>query len=187
MAGSTHYDLYGLTNMVLEMQKTLAISPPLPTTASGLQSFFGCSLPLDNLTFHVVEDTALNDLTNWVQTGAAPPAAPFITTVNGTIVRDHYGNAEGGLRIPDIQVPTATYSGSNPGGGPNDGALSPVVCQIFGSEVPLTSAQLTALYPSHSAYVADVTAAANADVAEGYLLGPDAQALIATASASSIT
>ena len=187
VTGSTHYDLYGLTNMVNEMQKTLAISPPLPTTSSGLQSFFGCSLPLDNLTFHVVEDAALNTLTNWVETGATPPSARFIATVIGTIVRDHYGNAEGGLRIPDIQVPTATYSGSNPAGGPNDGALSGLVCQIFGFNVPLTNSQLTALYPSHAAYVADVTAAANVDVTEGYLLGPDAQALIATANASSIT
>ena len=98
---------------------------------------------------------------------------------------DGNGNAEGGLRLPDIQVPTATYSPSNP---PVSGAevLAPALCTFFGSAVPYTTAQLTALYPTHADYVADVTAAANEDVTEGYLQPADAQTLIAQAQASTV-
>ncbi|WP_203918892.1 alpha/beta hydrolase domain-containing protein [Rugosimonospora africana] len=135
-----------------------------------------CALPANDGQEEAVMDAALARLNRWVRTGTAAPRAPRIRVGAdaSAIARDGYGNALGGVRTPSLQAPTSTLTGAG-----NTGA-SPQ-CEIEGTTTPFTGAQLRALYPTHTAYVAAVTRAADRDVAAGFLLPLDAAELIWTA------
>ena len=63
--------------------------------------------------FSNVANAAFADLTKWVDDGIPPPRAARIEVTNtrlGTVARDRFGNALGGLRTPFLDVPTATYA-----------------------------------------------------------------------------
>jgi len=66
--------------------------------------------------FHHTLNAAYEHLFNWINTGKAPPTAPRTEwTADVTIARDEYGNALGGIRLPEHQVPTAANTGrANP-------------------------------------------------------------------------
>ncbi len=105
-------------------------------------------------------NAALEGLHNQLQGGPAlpqPPRAEF--DADGVIVKDEFGNAKGGLRLPPMRVPVATYNAT--------------ACSLLGSTTPLTPAQLLELYPTHENYVAKMKAATDAAVAEGIILPVD--------------
>ncbi len=135
-------------------------------------------------------------------TRTLPPHAPRITTDStGAIVRDSLQNAEGGVRLPELSYPMASYYSpvSNPGkpvctGSPNDppclpaffANLAPLVCFLSGSYAPLSTTQLQALYPDHDSYVADITTSALGLLNQRFLLPEDAIAHIQSAIDSTI-
>jgi hypothetical protein len=158
-----------------------------------------------------VEDTALTALQNWVTQGVQPPHGQPITTIPffNTVERDQYQNALGGIRLPEIQVPTATYSAINfasgqansapslstllgllqllTTGGSNDPAgRSEGLCLLSGYDTPFSTATLTQLYPTHAAYVTKYDAAIVADLNAGFLTPVDAFIEALQAQASSI-
>jgi hypothetical protein len=100
-----------------------------------------------------VADAALVHMGSWIRGGAAPPQQQPIVIESGKIARDQYGNAKGGVRLPDLEVPTATYDG---------GGYGPGTSGLYGRSMPFTAEQLKQLYPTHDRYVAKVTAAAGA-------------------------
>jgi hypothetical protein len=118
-----------------------------------------------------------------VRTGVPAPRAPHITAIGdgtpaATILTDEHGNALGGVRSPAVDVPTATYYGTTPGGG---------TCMLlWGSYKPFSTAQLQRLYTSHDAYVGQVTADVNALLNERWLTPEDAAEITSTARAASI-
>src|SRR5215469_18644554 len=69
----------------------------------------------DNMGVFELEDSALVSLRRWITQGVAPPTGNQVSTTPffNIVERDQYGNALGGIRLPDIQVPTATYSPIN--------------------------------------------------------------------------
>ena len=105
-------------------------------------------------------------------------------------------NGVDGIRLPDITVPVATYTGWNRTkiGFGGDYRL----CTASGSFIPFakTKAQrlasgdprpsLEERYPSHDSYVKKVEQAAEKLVKERFLLEEDAQKIIDTAAKSSI-
>ena len=76
------------------------------------------------------------------------------------IQRDADGNALGGVRLPNIDVPLGTYLPTNSGSG---------FCFLFGSFIPFSEAELTMRYPNHGEYVRRITQHANDAVQSGYL------------------
>ena len=94
---------------------------------------------------------AIEHLRAWVEEGAEPPSAPRIERVDGDVQTDRYGNALGGLRLPTIDVPVATYDARN-----SD-------CDLTGQTRPFDDATLAALYDSDADYVAQLEAAADAE------------------------
>lgn len=114
---------------------------------------------------------ALDALVAWVTRGTPPADAPPLATEGGAIVRDQYGNALGGLRLPHIEVPVALLSGE-------DGL------PLSGRTVPFDAATLAALYPDARAYIEAVRDSALAAVSNGFLLPVDADAIIAEAEAN---
>ena len=115
--------------------------------------------------------------------GIVPPSAPRFA-VNDTedgFLYDEYGNVQGGVRTPYVDAPVARLSGEN--AYVNDGEN---LYFLMGETEMLDTATLLSLYPTHSAYVAAVTTAAQSAVADGFLLIEDANLIIGAAGASDI-
>ncbi len=107
----------------------------------------------------------------------APPSADPITVVNGAPVVDEFGNVEGGLGSPYLDVPTSTWFGS---------ATGASFCFIAGWERPFTQAQLDALYPNHGAYVRQVEASVEGLVDDRIITPSDGRQLIKEAERSDV-
>lgn len=117
-------------------------------------------------------------LAAWVADGTAPPGTPRIEIDDGDIARDPLGLALGGARTPAVDAPTEELTGITPS--------DSVFCSLFGGGEPLAAAQLAERYDSHDDYVAQVTASADAAVAEGWLLPVDRDAMVEKAAAADI-
>ncbi len=120
-----------------------------------------------------VFDAAWRSLDRWVRDGVpAPRAARLVLKAEvqpfspeGSFETDADGNAKGGARTPTVDVPTARWIGSKTG---------PFVCLFQGYKHPLGRERLTALYPTHAAYVANVRASTARLVAQRWLTPEDA-------------
>jgi hypothetical protein len=136
--------------------------------------------------FGYVADAAFADLTKWVDDGTPPPHAARIQVNNaraGTIVRDRFGNALGGLRTPFVDVPTATFS-------PIDDSAHATqfsgLCPLIGFSTPFGHATLHALYPNHPDYVARVTREANELVGKDFWVASDAAQVVRQAARTDV-
>lgn len=119
----------------------------------------------------------LEQLREWVKRGDEPPRADRIErTVDDqgdvAIVRDEFGNAKGGLRLPPIDVPVATYDART--------------CGLFGRTIQFDDATLADLYPSRDDYVDAIREASVEAVLRGHMLPDDARELVRRAEESSI-
>ncbi|MCL6460137.1 MAG: hypothetical protein K6T85_19270, partial [Gorillibacterium sp.] len=96
-------------------------------------------------------DAAILHVHNWINGGDAPPQMKQIevSLKNKDYAFDQFGNAVGGVRLPELEVPIAKY------------AVSPLY-GLGGYTIPFTAEQLKKLYPTHKDYVAKVKAAAKA-------------------------
>jgi alpha/beta hydrolase family protein len=116
---------------------------------------------------------AVHHLDNWVKRGTPAPTAPRAEfNALGLPSRDEHGNALGGLRLPPLDVPVATYAATT--------------CGLFGLTIAFDPATLAQLYPSHDDYVTKMQAATDRAMAAGFLLAPDGGELMTLARASSI-
>jgi len=92
-------------------------------------------------------------------------------------MRDADGNALGGIRTPQVDVPIAAFTGEQ------DGSL---ICRLLGTTRLFDAATLKSLYPSHRAYVAAFDRAAKRTVRAGFLFKPDAKLLREWAAGSDV-
>jgi hypothetical protein len=127
--------------------------------------------------FYHAMAAAMDHLVAWLKHGTPPPSGAhrlmtLASTGPAVIARDGLGNALGGIRLPDMAVPTALNTGFNAG---------PGLCSVRGRTVPFDVQTLAALYPRHVDYVQAVTEAAASNVAEGFLLAEDAAATVTKA------
>jgi len=151
-----------------------------------------CKDPVNSAPHHAVVKAALSALTRWVRDGAAPPQSPAIElgpdpAAADPIVRDRFGNAKGGIRLPELEAPTATLDGAA-----NTVAQEPAsgaprnFCFLFGRTKLLDAAALKALYPTHDAFVKTFSTAVDALVTQGFLLKPEAEAARKAAAESNV-
>jgi hypothetical protein len=105
-------------------------------------------------------DAAVRHVHGWINGGKAPPSQPRIAMYGEApiTVRDEHGNAVGGIRLPEVEVPVARYAPLGPRG------------QIGGQTIPFTPEELRQLYPTREGYVAKVAAAAAAAEQAGVIL-----------------
>lgn len=99
-------------------------------------------------------DAAIDRVHRWINGGAPPSNQARIELTAGEkpeIVRDRYGNARGGVRLPELEVPIARYSGVGTGR-----------AMLAGTTDPFAPELLRKLYPSREAYVRQVETAARA-------------------------
>lgn len=124
-------------------------------------------------------NAALKAVDRWLRTGERAPHAPRIerpgpvpASANAKLRRDGDGNAIGGLRLPIIDVPVATYNGE--------------ACISSGTMTPFSPVRLAALYPTHETYVRKLLEATDGAVAKRFLVCQDAETIMRKASASTI-
>jgi hypothetical protein len=137
----------------------------------------GCKEPINTAPHHAVVKAALHSLTRWVKDGKAPVESPAIAVADrdapDPIVRDAFGNASGGIRLPELEAPTARVDGQrNDVAQPSPGAQN--FCFLFGHTVAFDPSTLASLYPTHEAFVRKFTAAVDALEHDGYWLKPEA-------------
>jgi hypothetical protein len=157
------------------------------TEVSAVQKRDFGALPLDlagipginDLPFSPLRNAAISHMQRWMTNGVAPPVAPRLQIVGDPPVlhRDANGNALGGIRLPQLQVPVASYSGEASGSG---------FARLIGRSTPFDATKLRALYADHRTYVAQFTVAAQEAVRAGFILQPDADRLIAEAQSSHV-
>lgn len=121
-----------------------------------------------------VHDTALHYLNRWMRTGQPAPEVPFLQFHAGTntgvpldmspdlVSRDGFGNALGGFRLPQIEVPVARYEGERCAG-----------LGLSGSTQSFDDAQLFELYPTFGDYRLKMAAASVALQQQGLLMPYD--------------
>jgi hypothetical protein len=128
-----------------------------------------------------VLSAAFDLLVRWVEKHTPPPKAqPITITSSGqpiTIARDNLGLALGGIRLPDVAVPTAINNGTNTGPGAR---------ARWGYYKPFDIPTLNRLYPNHDSYVNAVEHVTNENLKSGFILKPDAETTIREAKGSAI-
>ncbi len=101
----------------------------------------------NKLSFMAVNKAALQLAQSWLLTGVAPPIQPRVDVDPGpppVTRRDRDGNALGGIRIPDMAVPTASHVGLRGEDGLN---------ALVGVSRPFDQEHLRARYPDRIAFV----------------------------------
>jgi Alpha/beta hydrolase domain len=211
LAGAAHIDLHeGLYEGATIAREVPSLPPP--NCVFGVP-FNGGTLP-DNMGVFELEDAALIAVRKWITQGVAPPSGNQIATTPffNIVERDRYGNALGGIRLPDINVPTETYSAINfflprqqsltlqqiqtllqnifstlMTGVITDPTLREEgLCLLEGFYTPFSQASLQSLYPTHAGYVSQFTTAAQADLAAGFLTRYDYNQAVKAAQAAPI-
>ncbi|SEP16704.1 hypothetical protein SAMN05660991_03645 [Trujillonella endophytica] len=183
VAGTAHFDSYGLalgaTDEGDEAGATAwfdAMRAPSTEPIPG----FTCALPVNAGPQTYVLRAAVVALSEWVATGTPPPSAPRLEVVSTDPTAPEYAVDEqgitlGGIRTPAVDAPVAVLRGLGQPAGSADSLQR--FCRLFGTTVPLTTEQLTELYPDHDAFVAAWEESLDRAVEDGYVLEADAELL----------
>jgi hypothetical protein len=140
---------------------------PIATRDFGMVAEPMCELPpFSRVEGFRVIDRQYDLLVDWVRDGTPPPAAPKLEFTTGemqtpVLARDARGIVLGGIRLPEVEVPTALNTGSNAGAS---------FCRLYGTYQPFDEATLAELYPSKRDYMNAVVDSARANIEAGYLL-----------------
>ncbi len=126
------------------------------------------------LSYTPVYHAAIRHMHHWLTKAQAPPIAPLIDvdTAQGGIQRDQHGNALGGIRLPDVVVPTATHSGM---GKPVEGGSR--FAFLYGRAVDFSNEKLAELYPNAEVYLSRYRRALDKTVADGFVLAEESPGL----------
>jgi hypothetical protein len=183
VAGSSHFDYYGLAIGPTDTgngQGAVANLAAMQNPTSTPGGLFTCNLPINTGGTHWVLNAAVFWLNQWVVNGIAPPTAPYLQVTSTSPVvftKDANGNTLGGVRSPQVDAPIAALGGVG---------NAPAFCGLFGTTVPYTPSQISALYKNHGQFVSQWNQAAQKAVKAGFLLQPDAVELKNSASQSQI-
>ncbi|PWU08503.1 MAG: hypothetical protein C5B51_07800 [Terriglobia bacterium] len=122
-------------------------------------------------------NAAWRALDDWVRKGIPAPHADPIRVENGKPVLDEFGNLQGGVRSPFVDVPTSTWFGSSTGES---------FCFIAGHETPIDPGRLKQVYPDHKTYEKRVMSDVDKLVKERVITPQDGEGLVAESKKASI-
>jgi hypothetical protein len=175
IAGASHVPAYATSPDPNDFRATLG---GIQTRDLGPQAPINCTNPgPSQVSSWAVFHAAYSALNKWVRNGIPPREAQPLAIINpgppATLVRDANGIAEGGIRLPDVEVPIALNNGINsPASLTNP--LS-VFCVLWGTHAPFSQAQLDSLYYSDKDYQQLVDADVQLLEAQHFLLPQDGQ------------
>lgn len=181
IAGASHADTY-LTRAAY--QDSEGVDPAILTAALvPTDNFFGIPLtaPMNSgPQQHYVVNSALEHLIRWIEDGKEPPQAPRLEIASlsaRTFTLDRLGIAQGGIRSPWVDVPTAVLSGM----GQTGAGFAP----LFGTTTPFDAHRLAQLYPQgRGQYLAQFAAATERVIDAGFILAADQGEINALAAAA---
>ncbi len=175
-----YYEMAGTAHLFTH--KDQLVLPPEVFPPNGLLLEDACLFPINTLVDGPVFGSYLynamwENMELQVRFGVDPPHGDLIETdpVTGEIARDEFGNALGGIRLPDLDVPIATYGPHNtpdpslPSGRAN--------CNLRGTVADFDDETLDALYPLHETYVSQVAMRTDALQEQRFLLPEDGDKL----------
>jgi hypothetical protein len=127
-------------------------------------------IPLNMFPRRYAISAAIRGLDAWIRTGTPLADSPDFLHDESGLLRDVDGNVLGGLRLAPIEVPVAAYDGES--------------CDPWGFTRPFSDEELRSRYPTHGDYMEQLTAAADINIAEGYLVAEDRDDLLERAQAA---
>ncbi|MGC4062075.1 MAG: alpha/beta hydrolase domain-containing protein [Aquabacterium sp.] len=170
--GASHFDKY-------LQEQTLPIGDAAFTSVVP-----HCFKPVNTLPARMFDHAALHALRMWVGNGTLPPKAPRMQRGRiGFIQSDDVGNAQGGLRLPELDAPVAQYGMYSNFPTNSLSQRARYACVAGGSTNPLDAGALHARYANGPAYVEAYTKAADKLLKDGFLRPADHAALIEQAKA----
>ena len=174
-----HWEIAGAAHAEVPVWVVSEATPP--SDGPGGYGPGGCAAPVNAAPHHAVVKAALRALAHWVRDGVAPPQSPRIElgdpAAGDPVVRDRFGNARGGIRLPQLEAPTATLDGranAAAASGREGGVRN--FCFLFGHTAPFDRGTLASLYPTHQEFVSRFSAAVDRLEQAGYLLAAEADA-----------
>ena len=177
--GTAHVDHHlRLSREPLELRDNAAVSSEANLAPTCAVPTIGSRIPN-----HYVVSAAIDHMTRWVREGVQPPTAPRVEIASfgpgnrATIARNAFNLALGGIRLSQIEVPTAENVGDSVSGG---------ACPRWGYHKPFSVQTLNELYPNRGQYISKVIDVTNNNVKRGYLLEKDATTTIEAAKASAV-
>ena len=126
----------------------------------------------NSLSIGPVHEAAIRRVHQWVVDGIPPPPQPPIEIVageRGAVRRDPLGNALGGIRLPELEVPTAEHRGM---------ALTAGRPALFGASRPFSDETLRSLYPTRADFAARWKQAVDRLTQTGAILPEDAATMV---------
>jgi hypothetical protein len=132
-----------------------------------------------NLLSHApVQRAAFRSMLRWLTEAVPPPAFPLVEVAGDppAIVRDGAGNALGGVRLPDLEVPIAAHSGVRED-------EPDVLRRIAGYSRPFQPDRLRSRYRGLQDYLDRYGEALDASIAAGAVVPEDRRELLRTAAA----
>jgi hypothetical protein len=165
IAGSAHVDNNDLS--------TLAGNDPTQINVVGQT----CAKTTNTAKQWLVMDAGLRHVNDWIGGGPPPPSGDKLAVDAGKYVADAHGNSTGGIRLPEVVAPVATYAGLG---------NTPSWCALFGSTVPFDPPVVQQLYADHAAYVKAYAAATDELVSKGFAIERDATKAKAEVQASAV-
>ncbi|MCR6031566.1 hypothetical protein GGQ22_08910 [Nocardioides sp. zg-579] len=138
------------------------------------EEYLSCPRPVNRGQQAYVLRAALRHLEAWARGGPAAPRAERLEVSDGRFVADDLGNACGGVRTPVVDAAVEVLSGDTEPG-------APVICELFGSTVPLAAERVRERYADPAAYLAAYERATDAAIAAGFVLAEDRAAVLAEA------
>lgn len=177
-----HYEVAGASHAAIATPADAATFPSKgklstpqgqPTTSpERCLEEFPAGSHLNDFPLYLVEEAVFERMFEWLAGGTPPPPSLLIETDDaGQLRADRWGNALGGVRYPQLSVPTARY-----------GVGSKGICLLYGYTVPFDAATCRRLYGSFARYQSLVEAAAQELVKARMLRGASMQELVAIAS-----
>jgi hypothetical protein len=141
--------------------------------SGGVAKLFPAGAVANDFIWQPLERGAFHNLQLWVRKGIKPPRSlGIVIDPKNEIKRDANGNAIGGVRMPYIEVPIATYTGYLTAGGMGG---------VTGAKKPFAQETIKTLYPDHGTYVAKFSAATDKLLVGRWISEGDAAAMKAAA------
>ena len=190
VAGATHTPVIALDQFATLLQRDLGVFPlGACTYPFGIQP-----IPYGLSQIEVVIRSAVDKASKWASTGVAAPAAPRIDRGGpGGLARDSFGNATGGIRLPEVAVPIVRHIGVNFAPGPNDCSTKYGFDSFNGEPAGTTPGDLwaeptspKALYHNHALYVVRFGKAILDAAQAGFVLPADGWTYLVAAAQSDV-
>jgi hypothetical protein len=138
--------------------------------------------PLSKIQWPFMVNVGTKDLEEWSEGGSPPPLAPRGEYVNSkTLKKNSLGEALGGIRYPEIEVPIGIQTSENSAAPPPNPYPDSAFCQLLGGNVPFSEETLNGLYSNYGEYVDKVKADTEKLEGEGFVLPEDGARLIEAA------